>query len=101
VSWYKILLPFGNEDSIRHGFKLFQLIQKQHRANGKPHGVALLSKPESSDDGTECWAYYLSPDAAAITLPHVADLTFVPAAKPDTEVPGVSLLYGSLQSSGD
>jgi len=101
VSWYKILLPMRNENSIRLGFRISQALEQQDLLNKQPHGVALLSKPEHHDDGSECWAYYLSPAAASITLPYLRRLTFEPCDRPDLQARGISLLYGSLKASGD
>ena len=96
MSWYKILLPVRDEHSIRLGFEISLAVQEQDRLNRKPHGVALLSNPEHYNDGRECWAYYLSPEAASITLPYLEELTFEPCERPDTAARGISLLYGSL-----
>ena len=101
MSWYKILLPMRNENSIRLGFRISQAVEAQDLLNSKPHGVALFSNPEYYDDGRDAWAYYLSPEAASITLPHLEEVTFEPCERPDLEARGISLLYGSFRPRVD
>src|SRR5437868_2533185 len=93
MSWHKVLL-----DSPEPGLQLMELAKRVDEAAGHPTGFALFSGFEFDDEQTRV-AYYFSPVAASLCLPHLSQFQPIQCAKPEASKQlgsdfGVGLAYG-------
>jgi len=100
-NWQRITFPFPSDTALREGFRITAAAQQRDREIGSPHGFAVFTAPEFYDDDPQrsSQVYYFSPVAAQGCADIIAAYSPALCNAPDPETFGLSLAYGTLQTS--